>query len=317
MHGFEVTLSVGKEEMEFVLRGHTHASWLDFWLNPRRLRGSDFLMRWSQGRWSEDRLIQAVNATKRFYAVPYGPSSTAPQNDVRAFELYFEKLERAGLGHIKRPDILVFEWNRRGSVDSIVEALGGTEALPFVPEDDARMRRLLSLALIAVESENSLWKARRMPHYEKPLRPQRRLQGKPGLPKSAIIPTIIIKEEDRNPLRGWQDMANVPIHVWHLFYDLGFALTLDDADKLVSSGQVGATVQTFQAPGGATTKKLIYKFPYIWASYPLGEIVKEPELIAEHIEDKNGHILPYVRFKGGKMVLNDSALEALDSLPRR
>ncbi len=31
----------------------------DFVINPRRLRGSDFLMRWSQGRWSEEIVIRA------------------------------------------------------------------------------------------------------------------------------------------------------------------------------------------------------------------------------------------------------------------
>jgi hypothetical protein len=156
-----------------------------------------------------------------------------------------------------------------------------------------------------------------MPQYEKALRPQKRLEGRMGLAKSAVLPTIIIKEEDRKPLRDWQDVSGVPIHVWHLFYDLAFALTLDDADKLVSDGSVDATKQVFQAPGGATTTKIIYKFPYYSASYLLGEITKEPELIAEHIEDKNGHIMPYVRFNGGEMALNKKALDALDNLPRR
>ncbi len=40
-------------------------------------------MRWSQGVWSEKRLIEAVNETKEFFAVPYGPSGTAPSEAVR------------------------------------------------------------------------------------------------------------------------------------------------------------------------------------------------------------------------------------------
>jgi len=31
----------------------------DFLINPRRLRGSDFLMRWAQGRWSEEIVVRA------------------------------------------------------------------------------------------------------------------------------------------------------------------------------------------------------------------------------------------------------------------
>src|SRR2546430_15187410 len=108
MHPFEKVLSVSIEDIELELRGIKEISWADFWLNPRRLRGSDFLMRWSQGVWSEKRIIEAVNWTKEFFAIPYGPSGTAPTGSVREFELYFERLEAAGLGRSKRPDLLVF-----------------------------------------------------------------------------------------------------------------------------------------------------------------------------------------------------------------
>jgi hypothetical protein len=53
MHSFEEVLSVPQEDVELYLQSIKSISWLDFWLNPRRLRGSDFLMRWSQGVWSE------------------------------------------------------------------------------------------------------------------------------------------------------------------------------------------------------------------------------------------------------------------------
>ncbi|MFM6847005.1 MAG: AccI family restriction endonuclease [Dolichospermum sp.] len=109
MHPFEKVLSVSKEKIELELKYINEINWADFWLNPRRLRGSDFLMRWSQGVWSEKRLTDAINQTNQFYAIPYGPSGTAPTNDVRAFELYFERLESAGLGKIKRPDLLIFK----------------------------------------------------------------------------------------------------------------------------------------------------------------------------------------------------------------
>ena len=63
MRAFDRLLSVSAEDIEFELRGFACIPWADFVLNPRRLRGSDFLMRWSQGVWSEHRLIQAVNET--------------------------------------------------------------------------------------------------------------------------------------------------------------------------------------------------------------------------------------------------------------
>jgi hypothetical protein len=155
-------------------------------------------MRWSQGVWSEHRLIEAVNATDGFFAIPYGPSGTAPTGNVREFELYFERLENAGLGKLKRPDLLIFAESERGVVEKLVAEVGGVAELPFTVEDDPRMQRLLKHAIIAVECENSLWRAASMPDYVTPLRPQKRLAGKPGLKKNAVLPTIIIKEEDRD-----------------------------------------------------------------------------------------------------------------------
>lgn len=309
---FEKLLSVSAEDIEVELRGHTAAEWLNFVLNPRRLRGSDFLMRWSQGVWSEERLVEAVNSTDEFFALPYGPSGTAP-DDVRAVELYFERLEAAGLGDNKRPDLLVFRKSSQAAVEALVRSLGGLGELPFTSEDDQRMQELLKRAALAVECENSLWKARLMPDYGSSLKPQRWLGGKPGLKKSAVVPTVILKEEDRQPLRLWQDAHRIPIHIWHVFYDVAFGIAFDEVGQLIEQGLVLPTEQVFQAPSGATTRKVIYKVYYHYA-YHLADAVQEPELQARYIEDKNGHILPYVHFQGGRMALTSEALSVLRRL---
>lgn len=311
MHPFERILSVSKEDVELVLRGIKEISWSDFWLNPRKLRGSDFLMRWSQGVWSEKRLIDATNKTNQFYAIPYGPSGTAPTDDVRAFELYFERLEAAGLGNIKHPDLLVFKINDKQFVDKFLKEIGGEEELPFIIEDN--LKELISKAIIAVECENSLWVAEKMPAYNLEMKPQKRLSGKLGLPKSAVLPTVIIKEEDRIPLKGWQELNKIPIHVWHVFFDRAFGIAFDEAERLVHEGLIEPTIQTFQAPGGATTKKAIYKYYYHYA-YPLGIANERPNLIPAYIEDKNGHILPYVKFEGGSLEITPDAINLLNQL---
>jgi len=313
MHLFEKILSVVAENIELELDEYGAVEWLDFFLNPRRLRGSDFLMRWSQGVWSEERIIQAVNDTHEFFAIPYGPSGTAPDDDIRAFELYFERLENAGLGKNKRPDLLIFKSSSRKTVDDIVRSIGGLAELPFIPESNDKIKELIRRSILAVECENSLWKGRLMPDYGKNLTPQKRLGGKPGLKKNAVLPTLILKEEDREPLQLWQDIHNVPIHIWHVFYDMAFGISLDKAQNLINQGLILPTEQVFQAPGGATTKKVIYKIYYHYA-YPLGDSLKEPELKARFVEDKNGHILPYVHFEGGKMNLRPEALAVLQGI---
>ena len=308
MHPFERVLSVSTADIEFELRGIKEVAWADFLLNPRKLRGSDFLMRWSQGVWSEKRLIDASNKTGQFYTIPYGPSGTAPTNDVKSFELYFERLETAGLGNIKRPDLLVFKIADKSFVDKFLKHIGGEKELPFITED--KLQDLISKAIIAVECENSLWVAEKMPDYKKPMKVQKRLGGKLGLAKNAVLPTVIIKEEDRIPLSKWQTENKVPIHIWHVFFDKAYGLSFDEAQRLVFDGFILPTEQVFQAPGGATTKKSIYKYYYHYA-YPLGVAKESPQLVPAFIEDKNGHILPYVKFEGGSLEFTDEALNIL------
>jgi len=315
-HPFELTLSVSVEYLDGVLERPEPLPWLDFCLNPRRLRGSDFLMRWSQGVWSEKRLIEAVNQTKEFFAIPYGPSGTAPTGSVREFELYFERLEAAGLGQIKRPDLLIFRAGDKTALEQDIAAVGGLSELPFIVEDDKRMTSILKRALIAVECENSLWRAKKMPDFNTPLRAQKRLNGNPGLRKLAVLPTIIIKEEDREPLRQWQKKRLVPIHVWHVFFDQAYGLSFDRAEELVAQNLIEPSVQVFQAPGGATTRKTIFKHYYHYG-YPLGTSIEEPRLLPACVEDKNGHILPYVTFDGGRLQLADTALQLLRGIADR
>jgi hypothetical protein len=310
MHLFETALLAFTEDIEWQMAFVGQLPWLEFWLNPRRLRGSDFLMRWSQGVWSEERLVQAVKQTGKYFALPYGPSGTAPDDDIRAFELYFERLEQAGLSNLKRPDLLLFAKDDEAFVSQLTQELGGLAELPFTPENDSRLQTILSRAVLAVECENSLWKARLMPDYGAPLRPQRRLGGQMGLKKSAVLPTVIMKEEDRERLSDWQRQNGIPIHIWHVFYDLAFGMSLNRAQELLDTGLIEPTNQTYQAPGGATSQKTIYKFYYHYA-YLLGEAESEPTLVADHIQDKNGHILPYVRFVGGSLRLRSEVCDLI------
>lgn len=308
---FDRIPSVAEVEVELELRGRLAVPWAEFVLNPRQLRGSDFLMRWSQGRWSEERLIEAVNETGTYLAIPYGPSGTAPDDSPREFELYFTRPEEAGLGEVKRPDLLVFSSADKAQVWGTVEAVGGVEQLPFTAEDE--LVDLLSRALLAVECENSLWVARQMPDYGSALRPMRRLGGQLGLPKNAVLPTIILKEEDWDALRDWQAQSTVPIHIWHVFYDLAFGIPFDEFEELIKERKIEPRAQTFQAPGGAVTRKVTYRCYYHYG-YPLAAAREEPELVPDCIVDGNGHVLPYVRFQGGSMELSTRALALLDQV---
>jgi len=280
----------------------------DFYLSPRYLRGSDFLMRWSQGRWAEDIVVRAINATNEFHAVPYGPSSVAP-SDPKEMELYFERLDRAGAVG-KRPDLLILPRPRYEAIQGQLEAIG-TANIAFTPEESLAF--LYSKALIAVEVENSLWVASQMPDYGK---------GKPlaslghpeliGFAKAKKAPTIIIKDEDLEPLQQWEACWGITIFIFHVFYDQAYYIPLQRARWLIEEGIIAPTKQTFYAPSGATTHKYIYKIWYTLA-HPLGTMIKEPEMAAKFVQDPNGHILPYVHFFGGEIALSSEILSELRS----
>jgi len=341
MHSsFERSLQTVRIELDFLLPNLFPQELCKFYLNPRYLRGSDFLMRFSQGRWAEDIVVRAIDGTDDWRAVPYGPSSVAP-SDPYEMERYFERLDRASLVG-KRPDLLILPKDDYDAIGPQLDEIGRNN-LPFVPEEELEF--LYSKAIVAVEVEDSLWVAHKMPDYDKgiPLmelisrrrrfrNPERARRWETwkenvarfvarsekhkdlkGFLEGAKVPTLIVKEEDIEPLKRWETTFGVPIFVFHLFYDEAYYIPFRYACELIESGVVPPTEQTFYAPGGPTTRKVIYKLWYTLAK-PLGRMIQAPEMSAKFIEDRNGHILPYVHFSGGSLELS---AEVIDELRKR
>jgi len=336
---FEQFLQISRVDLEVFLSDRFAQVLWGFYLNPRYLRGSDFLMRFSQGRWAEEIVVRTINATEAFRAIPYGPSSVAP-SDPFEMERYFERLDKARTVG-KRPDLLILPKSAFEAIRPQLDDIG-VPNLPFTSEADLEF--LLSKAILAVEVENSLWVAREMPDYGKGValidlaarprrfrKPEKVVQWKAwtenvrrfcaqspararlmGFLETAKVPTVIIKEEDLAPLVDWEAAYGIPLHVFHLFYDEAYYIALQDACELIENGIILPTEQTFYAPGGPTTRKRIYKIWYTLAR-PLGTMVEAPEMSARFIKDKNGHILPYVHFSGGRMSLSEEILTDLRS----
>ena len=334
---FERFLQTTEVDLDFLLSDLFAQVLCEFHLNPRYLRGSDFLMRFSQGRWAEDIVARTVNATEDFRAIPYGPSSVAP-SDPREMELYFERLDKAGAVG-KQPDLLILSKDDYEAIRSRLDEIGLVN-LPFIPEADLEFLR--SRAVVAVEVENSLWVGREMPNYGQgveltELIARKRRFRKPesiarweqwtenvqrfcaqseargrlkGFLETAKVPTVILKDEDLEPLVEWETSFNVPIFIFHVFYDDAYYVSLQGARELIDAGVILPTEQTFYAPSGPTTSKYIYKIWYTLA-HPLGTLTRAPELTAKFIQDKNGHILPYVHFSGGQMVLSAEVVAEL------
>jgi len=336
---FERILQITDVDLDFLLSDIFAQVFCEFHLNPRYLRGSDFLMRFSQGRWAEDIVARTINTTDDLRAVPYGPSSVAP-SDPHEMELYFERLDKAGTVG-KQPDLLILPKDDYEDIRPQLDEIGLTN-LPFTPEVELDFLR--SRAIIAVEVESSLWVAREMPNYGQDVEltelitKKRRLR-KPesiarwenwtesvrrfcaqseahrrlkGFLETATVPTVIMKDEDLEPVTEWETNFNVPIFVFHVFYDKAYYISLQEARDLIDAGVIPPTEQTFYALGGATTHKYIYKIWYTLA-HPLGTLTRAPELSAKFIQSKNGHILPYVHFSGGQMALSEEITAELRS----
>lgn len=304
---FDYYLQLANEELEWEI---DRSDWfvpaeLDYLINPRRLRGSDFLMRWSQGRWSEEIVMRALNESKIFGAIPYGPSTVAPENPTE-LEIFFEQmdlLDREG----KRPDVLLYDRPTFEQVSQeITRRLGSIEKMAEVPSSG--LRDLIVKARAALEIENSLWVAEKMPGFGKEVSRYTRGARKGQLKSSGVIPTIIVKQEDVPRLVQWQSDYGIPIYVVHLFYDRGYFIRFDDILKALEVGDLGWEVQRFTNPDGtAATPKQIVKVPYVLCK-DFG-LVTGRKLEPRAFIDKNGKVMTYVAFTGGELRLAPAVIE--------
>lgn len=304
---FNLYLQLATEELDWELVGLQHFALADpdYLINPRRLRGSDFLMRWEQGRWSEEIVLRALNQTTEFGILPYGPSTVAPE-DPQELELFFEKMDVIALEG-KRPDLLlydksVFDW----ACSELQRRLGSVEAM--AETSSAEMRDVIGKARAAFEIENSLWVTEKMPGFGKPF--SRYMRGKKAgqLKPAGIIPTIIVKQEDIPRLQAWEADFRIPIYIVHIFYDRGYFIQFGDLLTLLDSGEIGMETQRFTNPDGtASTEKQIVKVPYILCK-EFGT-VSGPTLLPRTFVDKNGKVMTYVTFEGGDIALAPAVFE--------
>lgn len=304
---FNIYLELPTSELvwEFDVAERFSPDEIDFLINPRRLRGSDFLMRWQQGRWSEEIVIRALNQTAEFGVLPYGPSTIAPE-EPKELELFFERMEIIETEG-KRPDLLLydradFDWASR----ELEQRLGSAEAMAETPSE--AVRDIITRAQAAFEIENSLWVTEQMPGFGKPFTRYTRGKNAGRLKPAGIIPTIIVKDEDIPRLASWQAEYGVPIYIVHIFYDRGYFVLFDEILKFLASGELGMETQKFTNPDGtAATPKQIVKVPYILCK-EFGTVTG-PTLRPQTFVDKNGKVMTYVTFEGGDITLSPAVFE--------
>lgn len=304
---------------------------------PPTFRGSDFAMRYEQGRWSEDRIIEAICASGSYWAFPYGRSGIGPSDKNKIAEYWAKYIEAESIG--KRPDILVIRCSDLERLGNPEERFGDTTLAT-----DQDLAAYLEVAVCGIEAENSLWNAAKMPDYRKTELLKIRLDF--------VAPTVIVKREDETELLAWQNAFSIPICVVHAFFDRAYIITLDtilNATKSIQATfdgegvprvgledldrksrkkagenlqrQLGVFIkeQSFaDSRSGTSTKKTIYRAHYTIAQeFGIVPDDQQPQAIPAVIEEANGKIMSYVRFKGGKLEISQKAIQFFNQLAQR
>ncbi len=309
---FNLNLQLLEEELwwELSLKHPQFAKDDDFLINPRRLRGSDFFMRWSQGRWAEEVVVEAINRSRDLVALPYGPSVIAP-DDPAELETFFDRIDEIAKEG-KRPDLLIYDKQTFTQISvEINGTLGSVEKVAETPS--SKLRNIITKAKIALEVENSLWVTRKMPGYGK--EPMKYKKGKRtgSLKFPGPVPTAIIKMEDISRLIEWEKKFKIPIYVVHIFFDYGYCIRFTEALNFLKEKLILPETQKYTNPDGtAATPKEILKVPYVLCQ-ELGE-VETPDLKPKAFIDKNGKVMTYVTFEGGKLNIKEKILNEWQNL---
>lgn len=307
---FDDAFASPAEDFNLRFSGHPPLQSMYFRLGSLRLCGGDFLTRWSRERRAARQIAEAVARDARFFPVPYGPSTAAPEGDLRSQVSYLERLEDARQYEPAQPDLLIVPREEKREVEGIVSEVGGSTELPFSGEDDPRLRRLIDLSLLAVARESTAARAESFLESSETHRSSGLAAQRSGPLETALHSPIVLEHEVLDRLASWRYAGEVPIHIWQVFFDAAFGIGLDRAGEEVRSGLVEPTERVFQAPGGACAERPVYEIP-LDRGYLLGRMTTEPTMSADRLHDENGQILPYVRLEGGGLELSAEAIDLL------
>lgn len=262
-----------------------------------RFRGENFQGKWSLGTWAEKHILSAINETEEFMAVPYGKSEVGPSDSAAILTYWTQYKQREEYG--KRPDILVFERHvyekhQNTGLNAIRENLPN--------QSEREIQEIVRSALLGIEAEASIWQGDRMPHFgrdwwhstgrSKPLRDIQKWTA----------PTVIVKDEDLQPLINWQSHYEKPIYVVHLFYDMAFMLNFSKLREYIAEGIVRPEVYDY-----GKAKKTIYKTFYGLAK-EFGQFTELAEVVPFVSQTIGGKFEADLYFDGGKLQLAPSTM---------
>jgi hypothetical protein len=259
------------------------------WVTPdktrRRVpppRGLDFFIRWSQGAWAEERVIEAINQDPSLSAFHYGRSRGDPKS-FEQFKVEWEAYQKAQARMGKRPDVLVFDRITLPEMEARVQ--GGLEKMIQLP--DVELLGVPDRSVCGIEVETSFWKAL--------------TAESKGLPLS-----FTLKDEDVSGIRQWIRTTKRHILMVQVFLDSAWAIDLGPVIEDVGSGKIKAQVDY-------KTRKATFKIP-LRKGVPFGKLEEAPVPRLRVLETDRGQILPFPIFEAGRFILTEEMRDLLMSL---
>ncbi|MEM1831885.1 MAG: AccI family restriction endonuclease [Sulfolobales archaeon] len=282
-------------------------------------RGLDFLMRNEQGRWAEDLVIDTINDTEKFSAVRYGLSRVVLVKGGREWSEYWEKYQKVEK-YGKRPNVLIFKKDVYRSFESELNQLASEYGDPsLIPEDE--WEKYVKRAVCALEVEMSLWKASKMPDKDMKL---------PLKKKDVVAPMIWVKEDDALRLKEWYNKYGKSIYIVQVFYDLAFIAPfleiIKKAERILSEPNEKKKIELMKREGLIVSKqkfvdertstavsKVVYRL-HPSAAKVFGILEEPPTIKVDVLEDERGKILPFLKFSGGILRINQEILNEWEKL---
>lgn len=270
-----------------------------------RFRGDNFKGKWSLGSWAEQKIISAINNSESLRAVPYGKSGVSSAKNLQEKQDYWNlHKERESYG--KRPDVLVFEKSVYESLSNNSKYSAFLNNLPDNMEND--IKEIVESALLGIESEASIWQGEKMKHFGRNWSEKTGRLKPLNEVKSWTAPTVIVKDEDLQPLINWQNYYRKPIYIVHLFYDIALMLNFSKLRQYIAEGTVKGEVFDY-----GKASKTIYKTFYGLAD-EFGKFMELAEIIPFVSQTNGGKFEADLYFEGGEIDINQDTIHEWLSL---
>jgi hypothetical protein len=273
-----------------------------------RFRGENFKGKWSLGSWAEQKIINAINASENFRAVSYGKSGVSTAKTKEEVRDYWNlHKERESFG--KRPDVLVFE---KSIFDELINDEKKAELLKDLAGNlEADVEEIVNASLLGIESEASIWQGEKMKHFgrnwaEKTggLKPLNEV-------KTWTAPTVIVKDEDLQPLIDWQNYYQKPIYIVHLFYDMALMLNFSKLREYIAEGTVKGEIFDY-----GKASKTIYKTFYGLAT-EFRKFTELAEIIPFVSQTNGGKFEADLYFEVGEIVISQDTIQEWVSIKQQ